>query len=101
MAGLWVGAVAFADDLLLMAPNRAATAKMPDICEKYGEKLNLIFSTDSNPAMSKSKSIFMASAEACTFPGLVMLHIWDMRCMRMEPWSLIASVNEQNSLRIV
>ena len=35
------------------------------------------------------------------FPGLVMLHIWDMRCMRMEPWSLIASVKEQNSLRIV
>ena len=64
MAGLWVGAVAFADDLLLMAPSRAGMAKMLEICEKYAKKMNLFFSTDPNPAKSKSKSIYM------TGPGL-------------------------------
>ena len=34
MAGLWIGAVAFADDLLLMAPIRSAMAKMLKVCEQ-------------------------------------------------------------------
>ena len=59
MAGLWVGAVGFADDLLLMAPSRSAMAKMLQVCEKYAAELNLHFSTDSDPQKSKSKSIFM------------------------------------------
>ena len=59
MAGLWVGAVCFADDLLLMAPSRSAMAKMLSVCEKYAKKLNLNFSTDPDPKKSKSKCIFM------------------------------------------
>ena len=39
-AGLWVGAVGFADDLLLMAPSRSAMEKMLQICEKYALELN-------------------------------------------------------------
>ena len=49
MAGLWVGAVGFADDLLLMAPSRSAMAKMLSICERYAAEMNLDFSTDPDP----------------------------------------------------
>ena len=62
MAGLWMGAVGFADDLLLMAPSRSAMAKMLEVCEKYAMELNLVFSTDPDPKKSKSKSIFMTGA---------------------------------------
>ena len=33
--------------------------RMLRVCEEYGRKLNLVFSTDENPAKSKSKAIFM------------------------------------------
>ena len=59
MAGLWIGAVGFADDLLLMAPSRIAMEKMLEVCERYAKELNLHFSTDPDPKKSKSKSIFM------------------------------------------
>ena len=59
MFGLWTGAVGFADDLLLMAPSRDAMAAMLDVCEQYAERLNLFFSTDVDPAKSKSKCIFV------------------------------------------
>ena len=52
MAGLWIGAVAFADDLLLMAPICSAMAKMLKVCEQYAVDLNLSFSTDPNPQKS-------------------------------------------------
>jgi hypothetical protein len=41
LAGLWIGAVAFADDLLLMAPSRSAMAKMLKVCEDYALDMNL------------------------------------------------------------
>ena len=47
--GIWMGAVGYADDLLLMAPSRCSMSKMLAICEDYAEKHNLIFSTDPNP----------------------------------------------------
>ena len=59
MGGLWIGVVAFADDILLMSPSRSAMAKRLNICEDYSNRLNLIFSTDVDPSESKSKSIFM------------------------------------------
>ena len=42
IAGLWIGAVAFADDLLLMAPSRTAMQRMLQVCEKYGKRFNLV-----------------------------------------------------------
>ena len=47
MAGLWLGAVGFADDLLLLAPSRGAMAKMLETCERYAKDHNLQFSTGS------------------------------------------------------
>ena len=66
MGGLWIGAVAFEDDLLLMAPNRSAIAKMLEIFENYGNNLNLVFSTDNDPL--KSKTIFMTGQRLRNVP---------------------------------
>ena len=49
----------YADDLLLMAPSRSAMETMLRNCENYAELNNLEFSTDPDPAKSKSKCIFM------------------------------------------
>ena len=59
VAGVWMAAVGFADDLLMMAPNRAAMEGMLEICEHYAFEHNLKFSTDPNPNKSKSKCVYM------------------------------------------
>ena len=48
----------FADDLFLLAPSRTAAAMMLEVCEQYALQHNLMFSTDPNPAKSKSKCIY-------------------------------------------
>ena len=96
VAGLWIGAVAFADDLLLLAPSRSAMVTMLKRCEDYGQKLNLQFSTDKNPSKSKSKAIFMTGKDLkhrqsqCRysftgkiFHGSAMLLILDTSYMKM------------------
>ena len=59
IGGVFCGVVGYADDLLLMAPSRSAMEKMLTLCEDYAGENNLEFSTDPNPAKSKSKCIFM------------------------------------------
>ena len=59
LGGVFTGVVGYADDLLLMAPSRSAMETMLKICEEYAEQNNLEFSTDPNPAKSKSKCIYM------------------------------------------
>ena len=49
----------YADDLILMAPSRSAMQKMLKLCEQYADENNLIFSTDQNPELSKTKCLFM------------------------------------------
>ena len=59
MGGMWMGAVGFADDILLLAPSRNAMVKMLEICEDFATRNHLQFSTDPNPVKAKSKCIFM------------------------------------------
>ena len=59
IGGKFLGAVGYADDILLLAPCRSAMAQMVNVCEKFGTKANLKFSTDINPNKSKSKCIYM------------------------------------------
>ena len=41
--GLWhVGSLAYADDLVLLAPSANATRKMPAICDVFGERYSVI-----------------------------------------------------------
>ena len=41
IAGLFVGVVGYADDLLLLAPSRDAAQKMLKTCEMFAEKNNI------------------------------------------------------------
>ena len=59
MAGVFMGAVGFCDDLLLLAPTRDAMQMMLDTCHRFASRFNLTFSTDPNPEKSKTKCIFV------------------------------------------
>ena len=59
IGGRFFGAAGYADDIILLAPCRSAMAQMVKICEDFGSKNNLLFSTDINPAKSKTKCLFM------------------------------------------
>ena len=54
---IWIGW--YADDLLLIAPTRGGMQQMLDVCEDWALRYNISFSTDPNPAKSKSKCIHM------------------------------------------
>ena len=55
----FLGAVAWADDFLLLAPNRAAMQMMLDVAADFGVRNNLEFSCDPDPVKTKSKAIYM------------------------------------------
>ena len=59
VAGMYCGAVGFCDDILLLAPTRDGMQMILNTCESFALRNNLQFSTDPNPAKSKSKCIFM------------------------------------------
>ena len=59
VAGVYMGAVGFCDDLLLMSPTREGMQVMLDTCQRFAVKYNLKFSTDPNPVKSKTKCIFV------------------------------------------
>ena len=55
----FLGAVAWADDVLLTAPTRGSMQAMLDACTAFAARVGLQFSTDPNPAKSKSKAVFV------------------------------------------
>ena len=59
IAGVFMGAMGFCDDLLLIAPTRDSMQLMLDTCQRFALKYNLQFSTDPNPDKSKTKCIFV------------------------------------------
>ena len=59
IGGKFMGAVCFADDVLLIAPTRSAMQRMLFEMEHFARESNIIFSTDPSPVKSKSKCIFM------------------------------------------
>ena len=58
VGGVWMGATGYADDLILLSPSRESMATMLRICQEYGQKNNLVFSTDPNPKKSKTKCMY-------------------------------------------
>ena len=54
LVGTFCGVVCYADDLCLMAPNRSSMEMMLKMCEEFATENNLQFSTDPDPAKSKS-----------------------------------------------
>ena len=59
ISGVFFGAALYADDLVLLAPSRNALQKMLDLCAEYAGEHNLVFSTDPNPDLSKTKCLYM------------------------------------------
>ena len=59
IGGLFFGAAFYADDLVLLAPSRSALQKMLQICEHYAESHSLKSSTDPDPALSKTKCLYI------------------------------------------
>ena len=59
MGHTYVGAVAWADDFLLLAPSRSAMQLMLDTASAFVKEVGLQFSTDPDPIKSKSKAIFV------------------------------------------
>ena len=59
VAGVYMGAFGFCDDLLLLAPTRDGMQIMLDTCQRFASQNNLQFSTDPNPTKSKTKCIFV------------------------------------------
>lgn len=52
----YVGALAYADDIVLLAPSANATRNMLRICDKFGERYSVVFNA------SKSKCLFFSSS---------------------------------------
>ena len=57
VAGMFMGAACYADDVVLIAPCRQAMQLMLSTVEDFARRYNISFSTDPNPQKSKSKCI--------------------------------------------
>ena len=58
LAGAYVGAVIYADDLVLLAPTRSAMVAMLAVAEQYAADHNIVYSTDPCPKLSKTKVLY-------------------------------------------
>ena len=57
IGGEFLGAFGYADDVLLLAPSRQALQVMLTICENFATSHSMLFSTDADPAKSKTKCL--------------------------------------------
>ena len=74
VAGKWMGAFLYADDLSLIAPTRAILASMLEIVAEYGASLNLHFSTCQDPGKCKSFCIyFVGPVRRVNYPAPLIL----------------------------
>ena len=77
VAGMWMGAVMYADDLALLATNRAMLASMLALVVAHGASLNLIFSSCQEPKKCKSFCIFFVGprpAHKVVYPAPLVLN---------------------------
>ena len=55
VGGSFLGAVGYADDVTLLSPTRQGLQAMLKICEDFSASHSMLFSTDPNPGLSKTK----------------------------------------------
>ena len=82
IAGMWIGIVGYADDIILLAPNRLAAQRMLKICEEFADEYNIRFSTDEEHSKSKSKAIFMVGQQGKDMQKPIPLIL----CGKPIPW---------------
>ena len=74
IGGWWYSALGYADDLILLDPNREVLQKMLVVCERYGAEHNLVFSTDPVPKLSKTKCMYFCGRNGdVKYPASVIL----------------------------
>ena len=71
---VFMGALGYADDLVLLAPSRTAMQLMLNTCEEFATKNNLLFSTDPDPSKSKTKCVFMCGRRKQEKPAPLKLY---------------------------
>ena len=71
---VFMGALGYADDLVLLAPSRTAMQLMLDVCQDFGKKNNLLFSTDPDPIKSKTKCVFFCGRKRVEKPSPLKLY---------------------------
>ena len=82
VAGLFVGVVGYADDLLLLAPSRDAAQRMLRTCENFAAASNIKFSTHEDPKESKSKALYVVGLRGAALRRPTPLQL----CGRPLPW---------------
>ena len=82
LAGLFMGAVGYADDMILLAPSRNAAQRMLRTCEQFARENNIRFSTDPDPAKSKSKVVYVTGPRGAGLQKPVPLQL----CGQDLPW---------------
>ena len=82
LAGLFMGAVGYADDVILMAPSRNAAQMMLKTCEQFAADHNISFSTNQDPVKSKSMAIHVTGPRAGRLQKPALLKL----CGRDLPW---------------
>ena len=82
VGGVFTGVVAYADDILLLAPNRKSAQILLDLCEKFAMENNIKFSTHPEPRKSKSKAMFVVGKVAGVVSPPAPLHL----CGQELPW---------------
>ena len=80
VAGVWFGAMAYADDLVLLATSRIELQKMVEVCEAYAKVYNITFSIDPVPSKSKTKCLLFTGSKPEPSPAPVKLDGKDL------PW---------------
>ena len=83
IGGMWYGACCYADDMILLAPNRDVLQQMLNVCEEYALSHNLVFSTDPCPVKSKTKCIlFCGKVRNPKYPEPVILNSEELPWVR-------------------
>ena len=59
------GVLGYADDLLLLSASRSGLQAMVSICERFAKERKLKFSSNANPAKSKTKCVIFTKVKSC------------------------------------
>jgi hypothetical protein len=60
IAGKFLGAYGYADDVTLLAPTRQGLQRMLQICQDFASSHSMLFSTDPTPSKSKTKCLLFS-----------------------------------------
>ena len=60
LGGHFLGALGYADDVILLAPTREGLQAMLKICENFSSTHSMLFSSDPDPGKSKTKCLFFS-----------------------------------------